>query len=66
MTRLPEAVHIDFCGKYLCKWDGEYEGQCGLPKGHRWPHFDGLTWFDDEGLDAEVPDEAAGYVGEWP
>ncbi len=37
------------CGKAVYWWDGEYEGECELPVGHEGDHFDGLSWFNDDG-----------------
>lgn len=42
------------CNRFVSWWDGEYEGNCELPEGHEGPHWDGMSWFDDEGK--EVPD----------
>jgi len=36
------------CGKWVFWWDGEYEGECELPKGHDGDHWDGVSWYDDE------------------
>lgn len=43
------------CGERVYWWDGEYEGECELPKGHQGPHFDGLSWFDDDGEPVDEP-----------
>ena len=47
------------CGRRVYWWDGEYEGECQLPKGHEGDHFDDLSWYDDEGTnkDYEHTDE---------
>lgn len=37
------------CGRSVYWWEGEYEGECKLPEGHKGDHFDGLSWYDDEG-----------------
>jgi hypothetical protein len=39
------------CGKAVSWWDGEYEGECELPEGHEGDHFDGISWFNDDGED---------------
>jgi hypothetical protein len=44
------------CGKFVYWWDGEYEGNCELPSGHDGPHFDGLSWFNDDNEMVEEPD----------
>lgn len=44
------------CGKLLYLWDGEYEGECELPVDHEGLHFDGLSWFDDNGEVVEASD----------
>lgn len=36
-------------------YDGEYEGECELPKGHAGPHYDGLSWFDDDRNEVDPP-----------
>lgn len=36
------------CARFVSWWDGEYEGECELPEGHGGPHFDGLSWYDDD------------------
>lgn len=38
----------ELCGFSVYWWDGEYEGDCELAKGHTGDHFDGLSWYDDE------------------
>lgn len=38
---------MDACGGRVYWWDGEYEGECVLPKGHEGDHFDGLSWYND-------------------
>ena len=37
------------CGKTVYWWGGEYEGECELGEGHEGDHFDGLSWYDDDG-----------------
>lgn len=42
------------CGQWVFWYDGEYEGQCERPPGHDPAfHYDGMSWFDDEGDEAE-------------
>lgn len=36
------------CRYFVTWWDGEYEGNCALEKGHVGDHFDGLSWYNDE------------------
>lgn len=43
------------CRRMVYWWDGEYEGECELPKLHKGPHFDGLSWFDDDNEAVEAP-----------
>lgn len=37
------------CGKMVFWYDGEYEGTCELEPDHDSPHYDGLSWYDDDG-----------------
>lgn len=48
-----ESVAAPVCGKAVYWWDGEYEGECELPEGHEGDHFDGLSWFNDDGEDTD-------------
>lgn len=43
------------CGEVVMWYDGEYEGECELPKGHAGPHYDGLSWFDDDRNEVDPP-----------
>jgi hypothetical protein len=43
------------CEKMVYWWDGEYEGNCTLPRWHKGPHFDGLNWFNDDNEEVEPP-----------
>jgi hypothetical protein len=45
----------DACRKIVFWWDGEYEGECELPDKHDGPHYDGLSWFDDNGNEVDEP-----------
>jgi hypothetical protein len=40
---------VELCGELVSWWEGEYEGECVLPRSHRphGVHFDGLSWFDE-------------------
>jgi hypothetical protein len=42
-------TQVSTCGKRVYWWDGEYEGECELPEGHEGDHYDGLSWFNDDG-----------------
>lgn len=46
---------MSVCGKAVFWWDGEYEGECELPEGHEGDHFDGLSWFNDDGHEVDPP-----------
>lgn len=48
------------CGVTVYWWDGEYEGECELPEGHDGPHFDGMSWYDDDNQEVDAPDKATG------
>lgn len=37
------------CWKFISAWEGDYEGTCELPKDHAGDHFDGVSWFNDDG-----------------
>ena len=39
---------MGLCRAFAYWWDGEYEGECELPKGHEGDHWDGLSWYDDD------------------
>jgi hypothetical protein len=41
------------CERLVYWWDGEYEGTCELRRNHKGPHFDGLSWFDDNNEQVE-------------
>lgn len=50
------------CGKFVSWWEGEYEGFCERAEGHEGHHFDGLSWYDDDGtcydeIHSEYPDD---------
>ena len=53
------------CYLFVYWWDGEYEGNCELRKGHP-PnfHYEGVSWFDDNSdpADYAVTDEIAAYI----
>lgn len=42
------------CGKFVSWWNGEYEGECELPKDHEGPHYDGMSCFTDDGDEVEL------------
>ncbi len=46
----PEPIEsLDECGASVYWWDGEYDGNCELPKGHKTPfHYDGVSYYDDD------------------
>lgn len=46
------------CWKPVYWWDGEYEGNCERDPEHEGDHFDGLSWYTDEG---EFGEEDPGY-----
>lgn len=48
-------IEDDLCERMVYWWDGEYEGSCELPKNHKGPHFDGLSWFDDDNEEVDPP-----------
>ncbi|WP_433730975.1 hypothetical protein ACQP2Y_21500 [Actinoplanes sp. CA-051413] len=43
------------CGKLVYWWDGEYESNCELAASHEGPHFDGLSWYDDDMNEVDAP-----------
>jgi hypothetical protein len=43
------------CGAPVYWWDGEYDNNCQLPDGHDGPHFDGLSWFNDDNEEVAAP-----------
>jgi hypothetical protein len=45
----------ELCNYFVSWWDGEYEGNCELPENHEGPHYDGLSWYNDDW--EEVPNE---------
>ncbi len=38
----------EVCNYFVSWWDGEYEGNCELDKCHEGPHWDGLSWYNDD------------------
>jgi hypothetical protein len=46
------VTEVEECGAFVYWWDGEYEGNCELPKNHKesgqQDHYDGLSWFNDD------------------
>jgi hypothetical protein len=44
-----EERSTELCGATVHWWDGEYDGECELPKGHLEPfHYDGVSYYDDD------------------
>lgn len=43
--RIADAV----CRRFVSWWGSEYEGWCELTYQHPGDHYDGMSWFDDEG-----------------
>lgn len=39
----------DQCGDHITFWDGEYEGDCQLPKQHPGDHYDGMSTWNQDG-----------------
>lgn len=46
-----------FCGQFVSWWNGEYEGNCERHEDHAGPHFDGMSWFDDDGGEVSDPND---------
>jgi len=46
---IPDWPQVSACAEFVSWWDGEYEGECELPEGHDGDHYDGLSWYDDDG-----------------
>lgn len=44
------------CGKIAYWWDGEYEGYCELLVDHDGPHYDGVSWYDDDANEVDAPE----------
>lgn len=45
----PEPSLPEKCNKHVYWWNGEYDGDCELPKDHLEPfHYDGVSYFDDD------------------
>lgn len=51
----PDTLEPVPCDAFVYWWDSEYEGNCKLAKEHAGPHFDGLSWYDDEMNEADAP-----------
>lgn len=48
-TPTTSNISNEKCGQHVYWWDGEYDGDCELPKGHLEPfHYDGISYFDDD------------------
>lgn len=39
-----------------------YDGGCELPEGHDGPHWDGMSWFNDDKEEVGNPDPPAGWT----
>ena len=52
----------ELCRKFVFWWDGEYEGECELSKDHEGPHYDGLSWYDDDNEEVPAPEEEEEHV----
>ncbi len=40
---------VPLCGEFVSWWAGEYEGNCELLSDHEGDHWDGLSWFNNDG-----------------
>jgi hypothetical protein len=45
----PAGASEEACGHFVYWWDGEYEGNCERPVGHPGDHYDGMSWWNDDG-----------------
>ncbi len=46
---------LEECGKTVSWWEGDYEGECELPKGHLEPfHYDGVSYYDSDGENRDI------------
>lgn len=54
----PEPSLPEKCNMHVYWWDGEYDGDCELPKGHLEPfHYDGISYFDDDNNNRDYEQE---------
>ena len=53
---MADAGDVKACRARVVWWSGEYEGECARADGHSGPHYDGLSWFDEDGEEVEQPD----------
>lgn len=55
------------CYATIYWWEGEYDNNCVLDEAHRdvGPHYDGMTWYDDEMVEVDAPDDEKAYVAEF-
>lgn len=44
-----DQLSTPVCGEFVSWWAGEYEGNCELLTGHDGDHYDGRSWFNDDG-----------------
>jgi hypothetical protein len=49
-------VSGEVCNRFVSWWVGEYEGSCE-PDGHDGPHYDGMSWFNDDNEEVDAPGE---------
>lgn len=48
-TSSKELREAELCGRTVHWWEGEYDGECELPKDHLEPfHYDGVSYYDDD------------------
>lgn len=47
----------DACQESVLWWAGEYDAECELPSHHEGPHFDGLSWWDDDRVEVSDPEQ---------
>lgn len=58
--RIPTTNTSEVCDKAVQWWDGEYEAECVLAKGHAGNHLDSAdSWFDDDGEQVDPPATSA-------
>lgn len=54
----PEPSLPEKCNKHVYWWNGEYDGDCELPKDHLEPfHYDGVSYFDDDNNNRDYEQE---------
>lgn len=51
-------MNNELCGAAIYWWNGEYDGNCELPKDHLEPfHYDGITHYDSDNNDRSLEQE---------